>query len=111
MKLALPVANGVLCMHFGHCQEFNFIEVDENQTITNSEFQTPPPHEPGVLPRWLNENGVNLVIAGGMGMRAQQLLNDAGIKVVTGAPAEAPKKIVEAFLNESLSTGENACSH
>ncbi|QSH41631.1 NifB/NifX family molybdenum-iron cluster-binding protein [Lentisphaerota bacterium ZTH] len=111
MKLALPVANGLLCMHFGHCQEFNFFEIDEQGVITGSETKTPPPHEPGVLPSWLNENEVTTVIAGGMGMRAQELLKEAGVKVITGAPAISPKEIVNAFLANNLKTGDNACDH
>lgn len=31
MKIALPVANGELCMHFGHCQVFEFYEVNKKE--------------------------------------------------------------------------------
>lgn len=45
-------------------------------TITGQRLLTPPPHEPGVLPKWLHDQGVNLIIAGGMGQRAQGLFNE-----------------------------------
>jgi predicted Fe-Mo cluster-binding NifX family protein len=111
MIIALPVANEALCMHFGHCQIFRFFEIDETGKILKSEDKTPPPHEPGVLPKWLGELKVDLVIAGGMGARAQQLFTMAGVKVITGAPVDDPQKIVQAFLADKLQTGDNACDH
>jgi predicted Fe-Mo cluster-binding NifX family protein len=46
-----------------------------------------------------------------MGRRAQELFADNGIKVVVGAAADAPEKIVSAFLQNSLEIGENCCDH
>ncbi len=112
MKIAIPTAGGRLCMHFGHCDQFAIVDVDdESRTIKGESFETPPPHEPGLLPRWLHEMGVDCVIAGGMGGRAQQLFTSNNISVVTGAPADEPRNIVQAFLDKSLVTGENACDH
>ena len=71
----------------------------------------PPPHEPGVLPRWLHEQGVNVVVAGGMGQRAYQLFAQNDIKVIVGAPASDPDDIVAAYLAGTLETGENVCDH
>ena len=53
--------------------------------ITGTNYLTPPPHEPGVIPRWLHEQGATTIIAGGMGMRAQQIFAENNITVVTGA--------------------------
>lgn len=111
MIIAVPVANELLCMHFGHCQKFRLFEIDGDNKIVKAEDKIPPPHEPGVLPRWLGELNVNLVIAGGMGMRAQQLFAQTGVEVVTGAPGADPQKVVEAFLANTLETGENVCDH
>lgn len=111
MIIAIPVANELLCMHFGHCQTFRFFEIDDNNTIIKTEDKVPPPHEPGVLPQWLGELKVDLVIAGGMGMRAVQLFTQAGVKVITGASGDDPQKVVEAFLNNALETGKNVCDH
>jgi predicted Fe-Mo cluster-binding NifX family protein len=72
---------------------------------------TAPPHEPGLLPRWLAEQGVEMIIAGGMGQRAQDLFIRSGIKVYTGAPADAPELLVENFMAGSLSMGVNLCDH
>jgi ATP-binding protein involved in chromosome partitioning len=112
MKIAIPVAEGKLCMHFGHCEAFAFVEVDpEKKAVVNIEMITPPAHAPGVFPPWVASQGATFVIAGGMGGRAIQLFEQAGVKVVTGAPAEKPEKVAQAFINEVLVTGDNVCDH
>jgi ATP-binding protein involved in chromosome partitioning len=111
MRIAIPVAEGALAAHFGHCQHFGFFEVDDDGQVTGPEYIVPPVHAPGVLPKWLAENKADMIIAGGMGSRAQNLFVEAGVKVLIGAPSIAPEKIVEAFLNNSLQTGDNLCDH
>jgi predicted Fe-Mo cluster-binding NifX family protein len=70
-----------------------------------------PPHEPGLLPRWLHERGADVIIAGGMGQRAQQLFAQSGMTVVVGAPAETPEQLASAYLSGTLQAGENICDH
>ncbi len=112
MKIAIPLADGKLCAHFGHCEQFALLDVDEKtREITAKQLLTPPPHEPGVLPRWLHEQGANTIIAGGMGQRAQLLFTDNSIKVVVGATAETPEKLVEDYLAGTLQAGTNLCDH
>jgi len=112
MKIAIPLAAGRLSMHFGHCDQFALIEVDEaTKTAKETNLLTPPPHEPGVLPRWLHEQGADIILAGGMGQRAQQLFAQNDIKVIVGAPAETPEALVAAYLDGSLQPGINACDH
>jgi predicted Fe-Mo cluster-binding NifX family protein len=110
MKFAIPLADGKLTAHFGHCKEFAIIEVEEDK-IKNKEILVPPPHEPGVLPAWLHELKTDVVIAGGMGHRAVTLFNERGIKVVTGAPVADPESLVQQYLNNTLTTGNNLCDH
>jgi ATP-binding protein involved in chromosome partitioning len=111
-KIAIPTAAGSLCQHFGHCEQFALCDVDaENKTILNTTMVTPPPHEPGLLPTWLQEQGTNVIIAGGMGSRAQELFASKGIHVITGASPEAPEKIIGEYLRGQLATGDNVCDH
>jgi len=109
-KVAVPLAGGVLCNHFGHCEQFAVLDVHDGE-IGESSLHVPPPHEPGVLPHWLGGLGVNLIIAGGMGQRALNLFTEGGIKVVVGAPNLEPKVLVQNFLAGSLKTGPNVCDH
>ncbi len=111
MKFAIPTYQGKLCPHFGHCEAFAIIEVDEKGTIVSETYIEPPPHAPGVIPRWLKEKGVDKVIAAGMGPRAQMFFSEMGIEVIIGAVGEDPKDIVNAYLKGTLVTGPNVCEH
>ena len=110
MKFAIPLAEGKLTAHFGHCQEFALVDVEDNE-IKNKETIVPPPHEPGVLPKWLHDLGTNVIIAGGMGGRALDLFAQNDIKVIVGAPASTPEELVRQYLDNKLEAGANVCDH
>lgn len=110
MKIAIPTAEGQLAMHFGHCEKFTVFDVENGEIVKKTELD-PPQHEPGVLPRFLHDKNVNVIIAGGMGMRAQQLFEAADIHVEVGAPADTPEELVRKHIDGELETGENVCSH
>jgi predicted Fe-Mo cluster-binding NifX family protein len=112
MKIAIPLTAGKLSQHFGHCEQFAIIDIDsDNKNVKSQQLAEPPAHEPGALPRWLHSMGVNVIIAGGMGQRAQQLFNQNQIEVVVGAPVDSPDNLISAYLNKKLKTGENICDH
>ena len=112
MRFAIPLAEGKLAIHFGHCASFALIDVDPaGKTIMIREDVEAPPHQPGLLPPWLAERGVNRIIAGGMGQRAQALFAEQGIEVTVGASVETPEKLVADYLAGTLSVGQNACDH
>ena len=112
MKYAVPVSGGVVSQHFGHCEQFALIEVDETKKqILKRELVNSPGHEPGLLPPWLAKKGVSLVIAGGMGSRAQGLFQQNKIGVITGIMESDPEKAVLSHLNGILATGANICDH
>jgi predicted Fe-Mo cluster-binding NifX family protein len=112
MRFALPLVGGKLSMHFGHCEEFALFDVDETtKKITNKTVVKSPEHEPGLLPRWLHEHGANLIIAGGMGQRAQELFAENGIKVIVGASVDSPENLANSYLQGTLQTGDNVCDH
>jgi predicted Fe-Mo cluster-binding NifX family protein len=112
MRYAVPVTDGRLAAHFGHCEQFAIFDVDETaRTIVKKELLASPEHQPGLLPRWLAEEGVTAVIAGGMGMRAQTLFQENRIHVVVGALGDDPQQVVIDHLNGTLATGDNVCDH
>ncbi len=112
MRVAIPVAEGRLCAHFGHCQTFSFIDLDESsKKITAQKNLTPPPHAPGVIPKWVSEQGANVILAGGMGGMALNLFEQAGVKVVTGCPSDTPENLIKEFSDQTLVTGANVCNH
>jgi Mrp family chromosome partitioning ATPase/predicted Fe-Mo cluster-binding NifX family protein len=112
MRIAVPVTCGVLSSHFGHCEQFVLFDVAADGRAThNKQVLTPPPHEPGTFPRWLHEQGATVIIAGGMGSRAQSLFDQNGIRVVVGASSGDPDLLVRDFLDGRLATGANVCDH
>jgi ATP-binding protein involved in chromosome partitioning len=112
MRIAIPITNGRLSSHFGHCEQFAIVDADrENSRVTHVELFTPPAHEPGILPKWLSGLCVDLVIAGGMGRRAQQLFAESNIEVIVGASDDAPEKLTLQYLTKRLECGQNICDH
>ena len=112
MRYAVPVSGGKLAAHFGHCEHFAIIDVDEAaKTIVRRELVACPGHQPGLLPVWLAEQGVSVIIAGGMGSRAQELFIENRIQVLLGALGDDPEQIVSDHLQGMLATGDNLCDH
>lgn len=109
-KIAVPVSNGLLDAHFGHCSQFALIDVEDNKIISE-QLMDAPPHEPGLLPPYLAERGVTDVIAGGMGQRAIVIFNQHKVNVFVGAPALPAKELVRGFLDNSLTFNANYCDH
>ena len=110
-KIAVPVdENGILDAHFGHCKYFTILDVEEEKVISEEKI-TPPPHEPGVLPRWLAEKGVTDVLAGGMGNKAIQIFNYNNVNVFVGAPKLPAKDLAKGFLEKSIKFSANYCDH
>jgi Mrp family chromosome partitioning ATPase/predicted Fe-Mo cluster-binding NifX family protein len=108
--LVVPVSGGKLSAHFGHCEQFAFIET-QNGKITKTEMLNPPAHEPGALPQWLYEQGADVAIVGGMGESAQQILREKGIEVIIGAPMDSPESLANQYLSDTLVSGANVCDH
>ena len=112
MRIAIPLTEGKLSQHFGHCEQFAIIDVDsDSKSIKSQELVNPPAHEPGVLPKWLAELNVEMIIAGGMGQRAQQLFAQNNIDVAVGAPEDEPQELVLQYLAGRLQCGQNICDH
>ena len=112
MRYAVPIVDGKMATHFGHCSHFALFDVDETRNaITKKEIVASPGHEPGLLPTWLAEEGVSVIIASGIGSRAQGLFRENRIEVVTGTLEDEPEKAVMDHMGGTLATGDNLCDH
>ena len=107
MKIAVPLEGDLVAEHFGHAPAFAIYSVDDNKV--NKEILTPPPHEPGVIPRWLNSLGVTHIISGNMGWRAKEFFESFGIEVITGAPPVPADEVISAFLSGNLNLEPRFC--
>ena len=112
MRIALPITDGRVSAHFGHARQFALVDTDlDCADLTITRLVTPPPHAPGVLPRWLAEQGVQVVIGGGIGPRAVELLAAQGIECQLGVPDLSLDDAIARFRAGSLPTGEVDCTH
>ena len=112
MRYAVPVSDGKLAAHFGHCEQFALIDVDEARNeVVGKELIPSPGHEPGLLPVWLAGEGVSVVIASGMGSRARELFRQNRINVVINALGTDPEVVVMDYIGGRLATGDDVCDH
>jgi len=111
MKIAVPMVQGRFSDHFGGAEGFGLFEVDEvSRIVVSRVFQAAPPHERGAFPRWLKEQGADVILAGGMGPRAMQMFEHFGIHVVAGVSGGDPEALVKGFLDGTLQATGEGCS-
>jgi len=108
MKAAIATDNGRVSQHFGRCQEYT-IAVIENGACVSQETLENPGHEPGVLPELLSSHGVDVIVAGGMGRRAQALFDQYGISQIIGVESSVTDAIA-CLERDELTSGDNSCS-
>ncbi len=109
-KIAIPVDGDILAEHFGHAPKFVIYDIDGKKILSSSEH-TPPPHEPGVIPKWLDSLNVTKIITGGIGQGAVNFFNQFKIEVFSGAPVIQHNELILKYLNNELSTGGAKCDH
>ena len=111
MKIAIATEGNEVSAHFGGCQVYTVFDVDmDKKVVTGKTILDAPEHQPGVLPVFLNKHGVNVVIAGGMGVRAQQLFIGLNIDPILGVTGTV-EDVIQQFLAGTLVHGESSCNH
>jgi len=110
MKIAVACEGKQITEHFGHCQNFRIYTV-ENKTIVKEESVPNPGHKPGVLPNFLADMGVKVIIASGMGGGAVEIFNDRDVEVILGCSGDSKAKAEEYIAGNLVSTGSICHSH
>ena len=100
MKIAVTYDNGNVFQHFGKTESFKVYEVEDNKVVS-SEVISSNGTGHGALAGLLANQGIEVLICGGIGGGAQTALADAGIKLCSGAQGDTDKA-VEAYLNGEL---------
>ncbi|MFH1771263.1 MAG: NifB/NifX family molybdenum-iron cluster-binding protein [Candidatus Omnitrophota bacterium] len=107
MKVAISTDGDLVSAHFGRCPSFTIVEFENNKVISKHIIDNPG-HHPGFLPQFLKEKGVNVIIAGGMGQRAQMLFDENRIKTIMGISGRVDE-IVNQAVAGTLQGGESLC--
>jgi len=105
-------ANGlesVMSYHFGHCPYFVLVDVEGNRVLNVESIPNPfaDEHNAGDLPSFMHSKGVNVIITGGMGPKAQQYFADYGITPVIGAYGKI-KDVLEEYLKSKVEVAKSA---
>ncbi len=109
MKVAISTDQGYVSAHFGRCSTYTVVEIKEGQMLSREEIANPG-HQPGFLPQYLSDKGVNCIIAGGMGPRAQALFAQKNIETIIGVQGTVDE-VIEKFIKQELEVGEDLCGH
>jgi predicted Fe-Mo cluster-binding NifX family protein len=109
MKIAISTENGYVAAHFGRCVKYTLVNIEDNR-ITHKEEIDNPGHQPGFLPEFLGARGVNLIISGGMGPRAQGLFAQKNIQTIIGVQGPI-NEVIENYIQGKLKPGEDLCDH
>ena len=108
-RIAVTYENGEVFQHFGHTEEFKVYEVEDGKVVSSKIIGSNGSGH-GALAGLLGENGIDVLICGGIGGGAQAALQERGIELCAGASGDADEA-VEAYLRgELVNTGAN-CSH
>lgn len=109
MKIAVTYKDGKIYEHFGHTEQFKIYDVEDGKIMSAKVIDTDGNgHE--ALASYIKEQGVEVLICGGMGQGAADALNEAGIRTVTGTKGYADE-VVEAYLAGDLTSEGVNCHH
>jgi len=109
MKIAIATDGTQVAHHFGRCESYTIVEIENNEVLKKSIIDNPG-HEPGFLPKFLSEKGVNCILTGGMGPKAINLFREKNVEPVIGVYGSIDK-VIEDFLNNKLEIGDSKCDH
>ncbi len=109
MKIAISTEQGYVSAHFGRCPSYTIVDIKGGQILNLEEIPNPG-HQPGFLPQFLSQRGVNCIIAGGMGPRAKALFTQNNIETIIGVQGPIDE-VINKFINQELESSEDLCDH
>jgi predicted Fe-Mo cluster-binding NifX family protein len=113
MRIALPVSGDRFSAHFGQSTSFLVFETNDGAAQIARRWELAIPKQGGcsVIPGLLAQEGVQVVLAGGIGAGAVSRLHQHGIRTIVGIGGDDPEKIVIDFLNGQLVHSDEVCRH
>lgn len=110
MKIAVPYENGQVFQHFGRSERFKLYTAENGQVLSGTVVSTNGQGH-SALAGFLVQNGVQVVLCGGIGPGAQMALAQAGIQLFGGVSGDADTAVAD-YLAGTLVFDPNVhCSH
>jgi len=107
MRAAISTDGELVSAHFGRCPTFTLIDIEDGKVIKRIEVANPG-HQPGAIPEFLHQKGVNCIIAGGMGQRAAMFFAEYNIRAIVGISGKIDE-VIERLKKGALEGGESLC--
>ena len=107
MKVAISSDGDYVSPHFGRCPYFTIVEIEGDKVLKKEEIDNPG-HQPAFLPQFLSEQGVDCIIAGGMGGRATALFSEKGIETIVGVTGKIDE-VIDRLVKGTLEGAESLC--
>jgi len=108
MRFAISTDGEFVSPHFGRCPSFTIGDI-QNGVVVHKEVIANPGHHPGFLPQFLHKQGVERIIASGMGQRACLLFEEQAIEPILGISGRVDD-VIDALCKGTLVGGDSLCS-
>jgi predicted Fe-Mo cluster-binding NifX family protein len=113
MKIAVPVTKeNQIDGHFGHCESYSVFTISDNKEISEIK-KVASPEGCGCksdIASILAGDGVTVMLAGGIGGGAINVLNSNGIDVIRGCAGDA-SEVVKLYIQGMVEDSGNNCNH
>jgi predicted DNA-binding protein (UPF0251 family)/predicted Fe-Mo cluster-binding NifX family protein len=111
MIVAVPYLQGNVNAHFGSTQAFLLAETQDGEVQRTTLFELQGmEHNHSGIAGFLKEQGVSVILAGGMGAPMQQALKSQGFDLYCGVSGPAVEAI-EAFARGEIEQSDATCGH
>lgn len=107
MRIAISTDGDFVSAHFGRCPSFTIVDIENGKLAKRTEVANPG-HQPGFIPQFLHEKGVECIVAGGMGMRATSFFEEFGIRTIVGISGKIDE-VITGLKKGTLKGGESLC--
>ncbi len=110
MKIAVTYENGQVFQHFGHTAQFKIYEAQEGRVLSSQVVDTNGSGH-GALAGFLQAQGVDTLICGGIGGGAKTALAQAGIQLYGGVTGSADQAVEDLLAGRLVFLPDVLCSH
>jgi predicted Fe-Mo cluster-binding NifX family protein len=107
VRVAISTDGKLVSGHFGRCPSFTIVDIDDGR-VKSTKVLKNPGHRPGAIPKFLCDKGVDCIVAGGIGTRAKDFFDEAGIRAILGITGRIDD-VIRALVSGALKGGESLC--